>query len=71
MAKPLVEVLKVGRRGEIVLPARLRRSLRIREGDELILSVEERRMVLERRARHFGAYLDVMASSTGGSSHEE
>lgn len=60
MAKPLVEVVKLGKRGELVLPRRLRGSLGLREGDELVATVEDKRIVLERRARGFSAYLDVL-----------
>jgi len=63
MAKPVVEVVKVGKRGEIVLPRRIRSSLGLREGDELMLSVDEKRLVLERRSRGFSTYLDVMGTS--------
>ncbi len=71
MPKPLVEVVKVGRRGEIILPRRLRSTLGLQEGDELVLSVQDRRMVLERRVRHFGTYLDVIATASGGTHNEE
>jgi AbrB family looped-hinge helix DNA binding protein len=60
MAKPMVEFLKLGKRGELVLPRRLRASLGLREGDELVATVEDRRIVLERRARKFSAYLDAL-----------
>ena len=71
MRKPLIDVVKVGKRGEVILPRRFRNSLDLQEGDELVLSVEDRRMVLERRARHFSAYLDVMANAPRGDEHEE
>jgi len=63
--KPLIDVIEIGKRGEIVLPRRLRKSLNLQEGDQLVLSVDERRIVLERRARHLGAYLDVLAGTHG------
>lgn len=69
--KPLIEVVQLGKRGEIVLSRRLRNSLGLHEGDELVLSVEERRIVLERRGRNLGAYLDVLASSTGATSGDD
>jgi AbrB family looped-hinge helix DNA binding protein len=61
--KPLIEVVTIGKRGEIVLPRRLRNGLGLQEGDQLVLSVEERRIVLERRSRNLGAYLDVLTSN--------
>jgi len=60
--KPLIEVIEVGKRGEIVLPRRLRQQLNLQQGDQLVLSVAERRIVLERRGRNLGAYLDVLGS---------
>jgi len=65
MEKPLVEVVKIGKRGEVILSRRLRSGLGLQEGDELVLSVEDKRIVMERRARHFGAYLDVLTASAG------
>jgi AbrB family looped-hinge helix DNA binding protein len=60
MAKPVVEIVRVGKRGEIVLPRRIRTALQLQEGEELVLSLTEQRLVLERRARNFATYLDVM-----------
>lgn len=70
MSTPIVEVLKVGKHGELVLPRRLRSRLGLREGDELVLSVEDKRIVLERRARGFAAYLDVLTGGPGPSRDE-
>jgi AbrB family looped-hinge helix DNA binding protein len=70
MAKPLVEVVKLGKHGEIVLPRRLRNQLNLSEGDELVLFTEDKRIVLERRARKFAAYLDVM-NPGGGTTRDE
>jgi AbrB family looped-hinge helix DNA binding protein len=60
MAKPLVEVVKLGKRGALVLPRRVRSALGLNDGDELIVTVEEQRVVMEHRRRGFGTYLDVM-----------
>ena len=70
MAEPIVEVLKVGKHGELVLPRRLRSRLGLREGDELVLTLEEKRIILQRRARGFGAYLDVLTGGHGSSRDE-
>ena len=69
--KPLIDVIEIGKRGEIVLPRRLRSSLNLRAGDQLILSADERRIVLERRARHLGAYLDVLGTTTHGAEPQD
>jgi AbrB family looped-hinge helix DNA binding protein len=63
MSKPVVEVVPLGKRGELVLPRRVRSALRWSEGDELILTVEEKRIVIEQRRRGLGTYLDVMKPS--------
>ncbi|HUI25821.1 MAG TPA: AbrB/MazE/SpoVT family DNA-binding domain-containing protein [Candidatus Kryptonia bacterium] len=60
-AKPITEVVKVGRRGELALSRRVRAALALNEGDELVLSVEEDQLVLRRKARRFHEYLDTLA----------
>jgi hypothetical protein len=59
--KPVIDVAAVGRRGEIALSRRIRAALGVQEGDELLLSVEDGRLVAERRARRLATYLDVLA----------
>jgi AbrB family looped-hinge helix DNA binding protein len=63
MTKPLIDVVQIGKRGEVVLPRRVRQGLNLQEGDELVVTVEERRLVLERRARSLGTYLDALSSN--------
>ena len=70
MSKPIVEVVRVGKRGEIVLPRRVRTTLKLQEGDEIVLSVSENRIVLERRARKFSAYLDAISAARGTKDEE-
>jgi AbrB family looped-hinge helix DNA binding protein len=41
--------VNVGPQGRIVIPARLRRSLAIEQGDTLVARLEEGRIVLEKR----------------------
>lgn len=66
MAKPVIEIVRVGKRGEIVLPRRIRSAMQLQEGEELVLSLAEQRLVLERRARNFATYLDVMGNGGKG-----
>ena len=66
MSKPIVEVVRVGKRGELTLPRRVRNTLHLQEGDELVLTVAENRVILERRARHFGTYLEAINIAGGG-----
>jgi AbrB family looped-hinge helix DNA binding protein len=71
MGTPIIEVLKVGKHGELVLSRRLRNRLGLREGDELVLSVDDKKIILERRSRGFGAYLDVLGGGAGPERDEE
>jgi AbrB family looped-hinge helix DNA binding protein len=65
MSRPVVEVARVGKKGEIVLPRRVRSSLKLREGDEVVLTITENRLILERRVRKFAAYLDAISAAMG------
>lgn len=60
MAKTHVEVVKLGRRGELILPRGVLSALGLQAGDELFLSVEEDQLLLRRKARRFSAYLDTL-----------
>lgn len=70
MAKPVVEIVRVGKRGEIVLPRRVRTTMKLQEGDELVLSVVEQRMMLERRTRTFATYLEAIGAAHGSKGEE-
>jgi AbrB family looped-hinge helix DNA binding protein len=56
-AKPVTDVVKIGRRGELTLPRRVRAAFGLQEGDELVVAVEDEQLVLRRKARRFGEYL--------------
>ena len=60
------DVLKVGRKGELVLPRRVRATLKLREGDELVLSFDEESIVLKRKARRFGEYIETLGRTPTG-----
>lgn len=57
----MADIAKVGRKGEVVLPRRLRASLGLQEGDELLVSVENESIVLRRKTRRFGEYLENLS----------
>ena len=57
----MADILKVGRKGEVVLPRRARTALGVGEGDELLASFDEESIVLKRKARRFGEYLDSLS----------
>ncbi len=40
-------ILKLGQNGRMIIPAELRRNLELEEGDELLVTVEGKRLVLE------------------------
>ncbi len=56
----MADILKIGRKGEVVLPRRVRTELGLNEGDELVVSLDGEAIVLKRKARRFGEYLDAL-----------
>jgi AbrB family looped-hinge helix DNA binding protein len=62
----MADIIKVGRKGEVVLPRRARAALGLREGDELVATVDEEAIVLKRKARRFAEYLDTLGRATPG-----
>lgn len=56
----MADILKIGRRGDIVLPRRVRAALDLKEGDELLLSVDNDTIVLSRKAKRFSEYLETL-----------
>ncbi len=54
----MTDIIRLGRRGDLVLPRRVRATLGLREGDELLVSCDQESIVLRRKARRFGEYLD-------------
>lgn len=43
-------ILKLGQNGRMIIPAELRHNLKLKEGDELLVTVEGKRLVLETEA---------------------
>jgi bifunctional DNA-binding transcriptional regulator/antitoxin component of YhaV-PrlF toxin-antitoxin module len=43
----------------------VRATLGLKEGDELVVSVDEEAIVLKRKARRFGQYLDRLSRGVG------
>jgi len=60
------DVLKVGRKGELMLPRSLRATLGLREGDELLVTFDDESIVLKRKARRFAEYLDTLGRMPAG-----
>ena len=54
----MADIVKIGAKGQLVLPRRVRAAWGLREGDELVLETQEESLVLTRKARRFGEYLD-------------
>ncbi len=46
----LTRTVVLGPKGRVVIPAEVRRELELAEGDDLLVRVEDRRILLERRA---------------------
>jgi AbrB family looped-hinge helix DNA binding protein len=62
----MADILKVGRKGELVLPRHARVTLGLREGDELLLTIEDDSLVLKRKARRFAEYLENLGRKPTG-----
>jgi AbrB family looped-hinge helix DNA binding protein len=62
----MADILRIGRKGEVVLPRHVRAAWGLKEGDELLLSLEEEAIVLKRKARRFAEYLDALGQSPPG-----
>jgi len=62
----MADILKVGRKGELVLPRHARATLGLREGDELVLTIEDDSLVLKRKARRFAEYLENLGRKSTG-----
>lgn len=62
----MIDIVKVGRKGELVLPRNVRATLGLREGDELLVSFDEETIVLKRKARRFAEYLDTLGRASAG-----
>lgn len=62
----MADILKVGRKGQLVLPRHARATLGLREGDELVLTIEDDALVLKRKARRFAEYLENLGRKPSG-----
>jgi AbrB family looped-hinge helix DNA binding protein len=62
----MADVVKLGPKGEVILPRRVRANLGLREGDELVLSFDEESIVLKRKARRFAEYLENLHRAPSG-----
>jgi AbrB family looped-hinge helix DNA binding protein len=60
----MADILKLGPRGEVVLPRRVRAALGLQEGDELSLSLEDESIVLKRKAHRFAEYLETLGRTS-------
>ena len=61
----MADIVKLGRRGEFILPPHVRAALGLREGDELLVSLDDEVIVLKRKARRFGQYLETLRRPHG------
>jgi AbrB family looped-hinge helix DNA binding protein len=60
----MADILKIGRHGDVVIPRRVRAALDLKEGDELLLSVDNHTIVLSRKAKRFSEYLENLGKKT-------
>lgn len=56
----MADIVKVGSRGVIQLPRRLRAEFVLNEGDELLADIEGEAIVLRRKAKRFSEYLEKL-----------
>lgn len=61
----MADVVRLGRKGEIHLSRQTRQALELKEGDELIVSVDNDTIVLRRKATRFGSYLENLSELVG------
>ncbi len=54
----MADIVKLGSRGEIVLPRKVRADLGLREGDDLTVELDGEIIVVRRKARRFAEYLE-------------
>lgn len=54
----MAEIVKLGTRGEITLPRKMLAELGVQEGDDLTIELEGQAIVVRRKARRFGEYLE-------------
>jgi AbrB family looped-hinge helix DNA binding protein len=62
----MADVLKIGRKGEVLLPRPVRAALGLQDGDELVVSIDDDAIVMKRKARRFAEYLDAIGRAPAG-----
>ncbi len=60
------DIVKIGSKGEVVLPRRIRVELGLHEGHELLVTLDDEAIVLKRKARRFGEYLETLGRTSVG-----
>ena len=59
-------ILKLGQNGRMIIPAELRRDLELKEGDELLVTVMGKRLVLETEAALLERLYDTVGKPADG-----
>ncbi len=59
-------ILKLGQNGRMIIPAELRRKLELNEGDELLVTVVGKRLVLETEAALLERLYDTVGEPADG-----
>jgi antitoxin component of MazEF toxin-antitoxin module len=54
----MADIVKLGTRGEIVLPRKMLADLGVQEGDDLTVELDGQAIVVRRKARRFAEYLE-------------
>ncbi len=56
----MADVVRLGHKGELSLPAQICKALDLKEGSELVVTIEDNAVVLRRKATRFSSYLDTL-----------
>ena len=63
----LVRMVKLSKKGQFVIPKEVRKALGVKEGDGLLLTLEEGRVTLANPARHAKAVRGAFKGTWGSS----
>jgi AbrB family looped-hinge helix DNA binding protein len=57
--------VRLSKKGQLVIPKEMRDALQVRDGDEILLTLEERRVVVSKAAEHARAARGALRGTWG------